>query len=536
MRVIICEGTSYDLIVEADTSLTSLRRKWCARNCSISDFLNYLVKYQDVPGPISEKIFVSDSGRNWISLSWGKPEYRAAPVIAYKIEAWLRGGEGARWKELGVSPINSYDAFNLKPGGQYQFRITPRNRYGWGEMVQSDIITVGDATGLPEFTNILPGQLKALLGSRVSLECELRVGSPPIIRWYKNSEEIEENANERISMSYLNNTCILTISGLRYSDSGRYICEATNKAGRVSTFCRLLVVDEVIVSPTDTKLKLSQVETKSSPPQFSMRLRDRRVQVTYPVRLTCQVEAIPSPKISWKKDGADIETNGRYNFWTDNKFHTLEISKTALNDSGIYTVIAQNNHGTVSCCCNLVVDQGIRAYVSPSFKTELEPSSVLLKEGEEIRLSGKIEAYPIVGVVWYRDGMRLRPSRKSVMTLSYDGRVELSVANVTFKDAGVYTCIASNEVGSAESTARVEVKAVEELDGCVLSTPEKTEMYSQQPKFLKKPRSTEAYEGDNIVILCEIIGDPEPDVIWLRDFLKFHTGSLGIEIYFNFES
>lgn len=35
-----------------------------------------------------------------------------------------------------------------------------------------------------------------------------------------------------------------------------------------------------------------------------------------------------------------------------------------------------------------------------------------------------------------------------------------------------------------------------------------------------KPRSTEAYEGDNIVILCEVIGDPKPEVVWLRDFLK----------------
>lgn len=29
-----------------ELSLTALRKKWCARDCIISDFLNYLVEYQ----------------------------------------------------------------------------------------------------------------------------------------------------------------------------------------------------------------------------------------------------------------------------------------------------------------------------------------------------------------------------------------------------------------------------------------------------------------------------------------------------------
>lgn len=38
--------------------------------------------------------------------------------------------------------------------------------------------------------------------------------------------------------------------------------------------------------------------------------------------------------------------------------------------------------------------------------------------------------------------------------------------------------------------------------------------------FVKKPRSSEAFEGDTVIIFCEVVGDPKPDVVWLRDFLK----------------
>lgn len=43
------------------------------------------------------------------------------------------------------------------------------------------------------------------------------------------------------------------------------------------------------------------------------------------------------------------------------------------------------------------------------------------------------------------------------MTLNHDGTVELSLAKVTSRDAGVYSCTAINEVGRAETSTRVNV-------------------------------------------------------------------------------
>lgn len=77
--------------------------------------------------------------------------------------------------------------------------------------------------------------------------------------------------------------------------------------------------------------------------------------------------------------------------------------------------------------------------------------------GEELRISAVVEAYPSVGVSWYRDGVRLRPSRRAIMTLDHDGQIELALASVTTRDSGVYTCTASNEVGRASTSGKVDV-------------------------------------------------------------------------------
>lgn len=211
----------------------------------------------DPPGPISSEPMLVDSGRTHISLTWGKPHSTdAAPVLAYKVDAWLMGIDGgARWTELGISPISSYDAFNLKPGNQYHFRVTPKNRYGWGKSVQTTVpILVGGAHCLPEFTQILPAQIKALIDMDLSLECVVRGNPRPSVVWYKDGTDLSLD-DDRIIWNVTSSVCKLRINGVRYTDSGRYTCEASNNQGRVMTFVRLQVVSDPKIYEADTKLK-----------------------------------------------------------------------------------------------------------------------------------------------------------------------------------------------------------------------------------------------------------------------------------------
>ncbi|CAG9781712.1 unnamed protein product [Diatraea saccharalis] len=485
-------------------------------------------KYKSVPERIPGEPTVVDGGNKWASLAWPKPDCSAtAPVLAYKVESWLVGKEGgARWTELGITPLNSFDAFNLKQGEQYHFRVTPRNRYGWGESVQTSTpVGVGSAGDRPEFVDILPGQLKVLVGRMASLSCSVKGKPTPEVVWMKNGHEIEDG-DRRVKSSFNGYDCKLTIDDITAEDEARYSCEATNPHGRASTYARLAVVTDRLVWEADSKLKRERSSDGGGeyPPQFTMRLRDRRVQTTYPVRLTCQVVGSPPPTLTWYKDGQEVTLDGRHTASQDEHFHTLEIAPTTLEDGGVYEAMARNSCGAISCRCSLVVDKGIRAYVAPEFCCGLEPLYTLY-EGEELRISAVVEAYPSVGVTWYRDGVRLRPSRRAVMTLDRDGQIELALASLTARDAGVYSCTASNEVGRATTSGKVEVVAngATSRSDVIVSPPvllSPDVPYSKEPMFVRKPRSSEAREGDTVIIQCEVVGDPKPDVYWLRDFLK----------------
>ena len=104
----------------------------------------------------------------------------------------------------------------------------------------------------------------------------------------------------------------------------------------------------------------------------------------------------------------------------------------------------------------LTVDKGIRGYIAPEFFADLD-DKYSFKEGDKIRLCARVEAYPTVGVTWHRDGLRLRPNRRTVATLDNSGNVELIICDAVRRDAGVYTCVASNAVGRTECSCHVEI-------------------------------------------------------------------------------
>ena len=49
---------------------------------------------------------------------------------------------------------------------------------------------------------------------------------------------------------------------------------------------------------------------------------------------------------------------------------------------------------------------------------------------------------------------------------------------------------------------------------------------SKEPMFVRKPRTIEAVEDEQVIIECEVAGDPNLHITWLRDWLKVGPGLL----------
>ena len=82
-------------------------------------------------------------------------------------------------------------------------------------------------------------------------------GNPtPVISWYKDEIEIDPNVDSKYNIVNTGKHCQLKITDLNESENGRYMCEATNRIGRVSTFARLSVIDDPKVLAADKNFKM----------------------------------------------------------------------------------------------------------------------------------------------------------------------------------------------------------------------------------------------------------------------------------------
>lgn len=74
-----------------------------------------------------------------------------------------------------MSPIPSFDVYNLKTDREYLFRVTPRNKYGWGEAAMTpQPIRVGRRVEPPSLPHALPHHVRAMPGSCICIDAQVR--------------------------------------------------------------------------------------------------------------------------------------------------------------------------------------------------------------------------------------------------------------------------------------------------------------------------------------------------------------------------
>lgn len=193
-----------------------------------------------------------------------------------------------------------------------------------------------------------------------------------------------------------------------------------------------------------------------------------------------------------------MKSSKRIKTYFDSEVCRLTISDTVADDEGEYKCVATNEHGTASCLAELLVNEAI---VMPEFKEKMKHIEVI--EGDTARFDVQVLGNPKPVTEWSKGGKVITDGGRFKTVQSEDGHSHsLLIENVSMDDFGSYKCVASNEAGRMQCSARLEVKERQ-------IAPEFSDEYGDLP--------IEINEGDELKINVTIQGNPRPDVEWYKD-------------------
>ena len=237
---------------------------------------------------------------------------------------------------------------------------------------------------------------------------------------------------------------------------------------------------------------------KGTAPEFFKALKKIEVVEGSTAKLECWVHGKPEPEIEWFKDDVAVKTSKRVKTYFDSEVCKLIISETVTDDEGEYKCVATNEHGSASCSAELLVKEAI---VMPEFKEKMK--HITVTEGDTARFGVHVIGNPKPETEWSKGGKPIRDGEKFKIVQSDDSDLySLLIENVSMDDFGSYKCVASNEAGRMQCSARLDVKEREMV-------PEFSDEYGDAP--------IEVSEGDELKINVTVQGKPRPDVEWFKD-------------------
>merc|ERR1719219_1647944 len=363
-------------------------------------------------------IMIKEVGSSWASLCWKKPEVtRGSPVITYKVESWLCG-EGAFWVELGRTPIPQYDAFNLKADKCYHFRVTARNKSGWGESIMTTHkVDLSRPTQMPVITSVMDPVIKALKSSSIRLSVQVSGEPKPKVSWQKDCCDVSSAEGVTALDDEMGHH--LDILDVNEESEGKYTVTAANTAGRTTKSVQVQMIDNLEVFEAYKSFSKWQGLLQSSmAPYLVIGPRDRRVEEGTNIQLTCRAVSNPWPIVKWFRNSEPVVQDEYTNIYNEADFQHVQMDDISIDQSGQYSVEAFNEFGSVRSHFTVIVDKGLDRYMPPFFTKELR--DVVINAGSNLLLHCRVESYPYIGVSWHRSGAKIRLTEKDFKMIDED--------------------------------------------------------------------------------------------------------------------
>lgn len=193
------------------------------------------------------------------------------------------------------------------------------------------------------------------------------------------------------------------------------------------------------------------------PPTFSRKAKATCVPEHNDVVLECRLVAVPEPDIFWNYNDKEISNtdNLKVDTYSDMHFYvsTVKIKDVKKSQEGIYSVIARNREGEAKMDLVLKIKTGL-----PEKPQILEPLyDITINEGESAMLITQISGEPQPTVEWFKNSKKICDIKSAI---AKDGVHSLTINKPTTKDSAKYTVIATNKLGTAQTTCFLAVEGM----------------------------------------------------------------------------
>nr|XP_053626611.1 cell adhesion molecule Dscam2-like isoform X3 [Cherax quadricarinatus] len=279
-------------------------------------------------------------------------------------------------------------------------------------------------------------------GVSIQVLCTLLSGDDPVtLYWLKDNISLDKENLDGVTLSPVGSrTSMIVIPSVGKHHSGVYTCVASNPAGQTnhSVTLTVLVPPRWIVEPTDKAFALGS-----------------------DARLECKADGFPRPSLGWKKaagrtpgDYRDLGVSNPNVKVTDDG--TLQIGNIQKSHEGYYLCEANNGIGA-----GLSTVIYVRVQAPPQFKIQYRNQTA--SRGDDAVLECEAEGETPIGILWSKNKHSIEPSNEPRYTIREEMRgggvhSSLSIKTTDRSDSAVYTCVATNAFGSADTNINLIIQ------------------------------------------------------------------------------
>lgn len=314
---------------------------------------------------------------------------------------------------------------------------------------------------MPSFEEYLASPFQISDNGDVTMEVKVSGNPSPNVEWRKNDQPITEN--EHIKLFSSGNIHKLVVKGASPEDEGKYICTATNPAGKST---RTYTLDIGGLKPRPVETGRVDVEETIKPPRIVEQTdQQSSFNVSKDGDVKLEVQFSGSPDIVWMKDEKPIQESNHFQIQSRSGVQTLVIKGATPEDKGLYKCTASNKAG-MSWKTFTVDFKGAENAHRGDLPSELERPSFVedesvvpfqLTDHGDVKLAARVQGNPIPHVEWDKDDIPLQDS-EHIGIASTDDLHTLLIQNPTVDDKGTYTLTATNEAGVGTRAFNVEIE------------------------------------------------------------------------------